>query len=66
ITEAEAFRPYGEETLFCMIGKFSELPYHTKSPSGRMRTRANGRCCRKTTALGAGIPFSCGKEKRER
>jgi hypothetical protein len=42
-----------------MIGKFSELPYHTKNPPGGMHTRANGRCCRKTTALGARIPL-CG------
>ena len=42
-----------------MIGKFSELPYHTKSPPGGMRTRANGRGCLPATALGAGIPL-CG------
>ncbi len=45
--------------FFYMIGKFSELPYHTKSPPGGMHTRAHGRCCRSATALGARIPL-CG------
>ena len=44
--------------IFCMTGKFSKFSYDTKSPLGRMHTRANGRCCRKTTALGARIPKS--------
>ena len=43
--------------IFCMTGKFSKFSYDTKSPLGRMHTRANGRCCRKTTALGARIPL---------
>ena len=29
--------------LFYMIGKFSKLPYHTKSPPGGMHTRTNGK-----------------------
>ena len=45
--------------IFYIIGKFSELPYDTKSPPGGMHTRAHGRCCHPATALGARIPL-CG------
>lgn len=30
--------------FFCYIGKFSDLSYITKSPSGRICTNWNGRC----------------------
>ena len=52
------------KALFYMIGKFSKLPYHTKSPPGRIALRRSSNMSLKRPAAGgescfAGFLFIC-------